>query len=120
MALKGRAIPVDLRKDFKEKDQLSCALPSLQRLKNVVFISEAQERAIFNDDAKGWNRFHKKYGKNASLVTLSRVGFSPNKQLALLHSSYGAGEMAGGGTLYLLERKNGAWVVKSSIETWTT
>lgn len=120
LAAKGRAIPQDLRKDFKEKDQSNCKLSSLPGLRNVVLISAAQEQTIFREGMKGWNGFHKKYGENASLVTLSRVGFSPDRKLALVHSSSGIGRMAGGGMLYLLERKNDELVVKYFLQTWTT
>jgi hypothetical protein len=75
---------------------------------------------MFRKASTGWSDFHKKYGEEAEILLLSRVGFNPEKTLALLHVSSGMGGMAGSGRLYLFERKNGKWVVKSHIQTWTT
>ena len=69
---------------------------------------------------KGWSVFHRRYGRKAELVVLSHVGFNRDKTLALFHISSGIGPMAAGGSLYLCERKNGKWVVKMHIPTWTT
>lgn len=120
MALKGHAIPPDLRKDFKNKDKSPCAVPSFTGVARVVFISEARENAIFRDDQKGWKFFHRTCGQRASMVAFSRVGFSSDRQLALLQVSSAIGGMAAAGELYLLERRSNRWVVKYSIWTWTT
>ncbi len=117
LALQGHAIPQDVRADFKQKDKSTCSIVPVPTIKNVHFISKAEHDKLFND---GWTKFHKRYGKHASWLYLSRVGFSTDKTLALLHVSSGGAPMAAGGRLYLLERKAGKWVIKTSIETWTT
>jgi hypothetical protein len=117
LAARGHGIPADVRSDFKDKDKSSCGLSISAGIGNVEFISKAQEKALFRD---GWKAFHTKYGKDASLLKLSRVGFSSSKELALVHVSSGVGPMAAGGRLYILERNGGQWAIKESIETWTT
>lgn len=117
LAVKGRGIPPDVRIDFKKKNKSSCLIEPFTGITNLDFITQSEQDQLFRE---GWSEFHKKYGKNASLVSLSRVGFNADKTLALVHVSSGIGSMAAGGTLYLLEKKEGKWVVKSSMGTWTT
>jgi hypothetical protein len=75
---------------------------------------------MFENASTGWSDFHKRYGRQAEILWFSRVGFNSAKTLALLHVLSGIGRMAGGGRLYLFERKNGKWAIKSSIQTWET
>jgi len=117
LATRGRGIPAEVRADFKEQNKSSCLIEPFAGVENLRFISESERDRLFQT---GWSEFRKKYGNNASLVYLSRVGFSADKTLALLHVSSGIGPMAAGGTLYLLEKKKGKWVAKSWMETWTT
>jgi hypothetical protein len=117
LAVHGRGIPPDVRADFKKKDKSICSIEPFPAGKSIRFISKNENDTILK---AGWKEFHRKYGKQASWLYLSRVGFSTDKTFALLHVSVGAGPMAAGGGLYLLERKAGKWSVKTSIETWTT
>jgi hypothetical protein len=117
LATKGRAIPPEVRADFEEKNKLSCAITPFSGIENLRFISKAEHDRLFQS---GWADFHKTYGKNASVLELSRVGFNQDKTLALFHVSGGMDRMAGGGTLYLLERKGSKWEIKTSIQTWAT
>jgi len=120
LAAQGRGIPPDVRTDFKEKNKSSCLIKPFAGIPNLHFVSKHEHDLMFRKDSTGWSGFHKKYGKEAEILLLSRVGFNPEKTLALLHASSGMGGMAGGGTLYLFERKNGKWVIKLHIQTWTT
>ncbi len=120
LAAQGRGIPPEVRTDFKEKNRSGCLIKPLAGIRDLHFISKHEHDVMFRKDSTGWSGFHKKYGKEAEILLLSRVGFNPEKTLALLHVSSGMGRMAGSGTLYLFERNNGKWVVKSHIQTWTT
>ena len=120
LAAQGRGIPPDVRADFKEKNKSSCVTKPFIDLPNLHFISEHEHDLMFRTPLKGWSEFHKKYGKHAEMVFLSRVGFNRDKTLALFHISSGFGPMAAGGSLFLCEKKDGKWVVKSHIQTWTT
>jgi len=117
LAVKGHGIPVELRTDFKEKNKSSCLIEPFVGVMNLNFISTADRDRLFRT---GWNEFHRKYGKDAVQVVLSRVAFNSEKTLALLHVAMGIDKMAAGGTLYLLEKRDGKWLIKSQIETWVT
>jgi hypothetical protein len=120
LAAKGRGIPPDVRMDFSDKNKSSCVIQPFTGIPNLRFISKHEENLMFQVPSKGWSKFHKKYGKEAEMLWLSRIGFNSEKTLALLHVSGAMGGMAGGGTLYLFERKDGKWVIKSQIQTWFT
>jgi hypothetical protein len=120
LAAKGHGIPPDVRTDFKQKNMSNCQIKPFAGTPNLHFISKRENALIFANASSGWREFHKKYGKLASELSLSRVGFNSEKTLALLHVSSGMGSMAAGGTLYLFERKNGKWVIKTHKQTWAT
>jgi len=120
LAAQGRGIPPDVRADFKEKNKSSCLIKPSAGIPNLHFVSKHEHDLMFRKASTGWSDFHKKYGKEAEILLLSRVGFNPEKSLALLHVSSGMGSMAGSGALYLFERKNGEWVIKARIQTWIT
>jgi hypothetical protein len=117
LAARGLGIPSDVRADFKEKNKSACAITPFAGIAKVRFISPKEYDAIFR---AGWAEFHKKFGKDAEVLRLSRVGFNSDKTLALIHVSGGIDRMAGGGALYLLERTTNTWVIKSHIQTWAT
>ncbi len=115
LAAKGRGIPPDVRADFKEKNKAGCAIVPFSDSANLRFISKAEHDQIFQN---GWTEFHKRYGVEASILWLSRVGFNRDKTLALLYVSSGMGRLAVDGVLYLLERKEAKWVIKTGLEIY--
>jgi len=117
LATQGRGIPPDVRANFKAKNKSACAIKPFAGTPNLHFISREEHDTIFR---AGWGEFHKRYGQDAEILWLSRVGFNSDRTLALLHVSGGIDRMAGGGELYLFERKEGKWVIKSHIQTWAT
>ena len=117
LAANGRGIPPDVRRDFELKNKTTCEIEPIVGIQRLRFISKRDEHSLFKT---GWAEFHKKYGKDAEIDSLSRVGFNADNSLALLHVSGGIGPMGGGGVLYLLERKDGHWAIKTQIATWTT
>jgi hypothetical protein len=117
LAAQGRGIPPEARADFKRKDEFRCHIRRFRAATNVRFISQHEHDQIFRS---GWREFHRRYGKGAELMTLSRVGFTSDKTLALFHISGGIDAMAAAGYLYVLERKHGQWTKKCEISDWIT
>ena len=108
----GRGIPTEVRADFNNKNKSSCVIQPFDGVPNLRFISKSEERHIL---AAGTTEFDKKYGKGAEIVAVSRVGFNSDKTLALLHVLYSSS-----GELYLLEHKDGKWVIKFYVQTKAT
>lgn len=109
-AASGRGIPLDVRTNFKEQNGAQCDLFAVAEIENVQYVS--QEDA---EKPRSRREFEKKYGKDADVVVFSRVGFNPDKTLALVHVSGGAG-----GALYLYEKKNKGWTLRWHAETWAS
>jgi hypothetical protein len=112
LAAQGRGIPTEVRADFNNKNKSSCVIQPFDGVPNLRFISKSEERHIL---AAGTTEFDKKYGKGAEIVAVSRVGFNSDKTLALLHVLYSSS-----GELYLLEHKDGKWVIKFYVQTKAT
>lgn len=109
LAVQGYTIPADVRADFTEKNVNGCLIKPFDGVPNLRFMSSSEEERLL---AKDWSEFNKKYGRDAERVAVSRVGFSSDKSLALIHVLYSSS-----GVLYLLERKNGKWRVKFYVQT---
>jgi hypothetical protein len=76
LAVKGRGIPPEIRQDFKKKNRTTCVIEPFADIKNLRFISKIEHDQIFR---AGWSEFHKMYGKDATIVWLSRVGSIPRR-----------------------------------------
>jgi hypothetical protein len=112
LAVQGHAIPPDVRADFTEKNKAGCLIEPFGGVPNLRFLSSSEEERLF---ARDWSEFNKKYGKDAERVAVSRVGFSSDKSLALVHILYSSS-----GVLYLLERNDRKWQVKFYVQTMAT
>jgi hypothetical protein len=113
LAVQGHGVPTEVRADFKTKNNSRCVIEPFTGDQNLRFISKREADTVF---ACGWREFYRKYGKGAWIVNVSRVGLNRDRNLALLHIM-DSGEGVGVGELYVLERKDGVWAVKSSIQT---
>ena len=111
MAARGRAIPSDLRKDFDEKNKSTCNIRPFIKDENVHFISAADSQRIFR---VGSDEFLRRFGKNALIEYVSRVGFNSDRTLALVHILSANGSGAPDGILFLLQRVQNKWVIKFS------
>jgi hypothetical protein len=120
LAVRGQGVPTAVRQDFKKKATSDCRIPPSLAIKGVRFISRDEHGQIFRNSRRGWAEFHKRYGKSARLVTLSRVGLSPDRTLALLYVTSGIDTRAGSGYVYVFQRNEGRWVKKSEIAAWFT
>jgi hypothetical protein len=114
LAAHGLGLPPEARADFTLKNQSSCEITPFAGVPNTRLLTRTEERATFRD---GWGGFHKKYGKNSSITSVSRVGFNLDKTLALVHVYGACGHNCFAGTMYILERKGGKWVIKISFQT---
>ncbi len=116
LAANGRGIPPDVREDFKKQNSKSCNIDPFGGVEKIGFITEAELDQLSKQSS---NEFRKRFGTKSYLVTFSRVGFNKERSLALVHVSVAA-DRFGNGALYLFEKKQNKWVVKTKVATFTT
>lgn len=67
----------------------------------------------------GWDLFYGRYPNSSGIVNLSRVGFSPTGDDALVYLGHQSHWKAGTGYLVLLHKNNnGDWAVVKSVVVW--
>ena len=121
-----REFPVPYPKtiaDFKAKNthrfQLDRNLPGIDSYKLV----SPEELNKLWDGCKagqtcGWDSFYSKYPDSSGIVNVSRVGFSPSGDDALVYLGHRSHWKAGTGYLVLLHKNNGEWTVVKSVVVW--
>lgn len=119
LSVRGQGIPAAVRQDFKREASTDCTLERSFAVKGVQFISPSDRDDLFRG-RNGWAKFHVRYGKEASLVTLSRVGLDPDKNFAIIYVTSGIERMAASGYLYVLQKVSGKWIKKAEISVWNT
>jgi len=66
----------------------------------------------------GWERFWAAYPRSQGIAMLSAVGRSRDGRQALLYHGNSASGTGGGGSCYLLARKNGGWTIVGESFCW--
>jgi hypothetical protein len=85
----------------------------------LEFLSKTEEKEIFQGDyAKAWNNFHTKYSNHSGYITLSRAGFNPEMNQALVYAHDLCDSLCGSGNLYFLEKAGDTWYLKKYVELW--
>jgi hypothetical protein len=110
----------DAIKDFVTKNRKSSVLKNQFKLKaTIILITNSDVKRMFHDSIEGgWDLFHAKYPNASSINTLSRVGFSKDKTLALVYYTYSCGGLCGQGQYVLLRKREGQWKIEKESMTW--
>lgn len=83
--------------------------PRVPGIKNQIILSRSEADEVFTED--GWDEFYRRYPDAVALVGLSRVGFSTDRQSALVFVSRYQGALSGEfGVVYLYRGVDG-WTV---------
>ena len=107
-------VSVETIRDFKRinKDRfrlpasLSCRLP-------IHYLTEDEAKSIWeNRKRDGWEYFYSLYPKSPGHITVSRVGFSPDGNTALVYHGCQSHWLAGSGRIFVLKRRDGGWHVE--------
>ena len=106
--------------DFFERNrrqpgQLS---PDMQLGVAYVLLSTDEFSAVMNQP-NGWDAFYEKYSPSG-YVQLSRVGFNKTLDQAIVYFSSVPGPMMGSGNYYLMEKKDGQWVIREQVLAWVS
>jgi hypothetical protein len=99
-------------RQYTINEHLSFKLP-------YVLISDQTLNKLFESGTdKGWTEFNRKYPKHHGFLVLSRVGFSQDRQQALLYIGNQWTEAAGEGYLVLFHKQNGTWIEIAKTSCW--
>ena len=109
--------------DFKAKNthqfQLDRNLPGIE---SYMLVSPEELNKLWDGckagQSCGWDLFYSKYPESSGIVNMSRVGFSPSGDDALVYLGHRSHWKAGTGYLVLLHKNNGEWTVAKSVIAW--
>ncbi|MDT5122012.1 MAG: hypothetical protein QOC96_1494 [Acidobacteriota bacterium] len=106
--------------DYISKNKEPQHLDNLFKLKvERVLVSASEIKEIFeNHHIEGWKIIAERYPDSLGLITLSRIGFNPERTQALVHVGIGCGGSCGEGNFFLLAKESGVWKVQKKIMTW--
>ena len=117
LATIGHGVPMDVRTDLKNKSTSECLIRPITGIPGLQFISKTARDEMFRSRT-GWSNFRKRYGKNAELRSVSRVGFNAAHNLAMFYVTGGIGPMAASCFVYVFRRQNGEWIKDSDAILW--
>jgi hypothetical protein len=106
--------------DFQSKNNQPSLLDNFFDIKARVFLISAEEvEHLFGRGGGWWDAFYQKYPKSQGLLTLSQVGFNPEKNQALVYVGNQRGGLDGGGSYILLTREeDDDWIIADSAGMW--
>lgn len=113
----GTAITAATIDDFRAKNRGTYALDARQLDPRCVLIDEDRYKGLFTQGS-GWPQFYATYRESQGIMTVSRVGLSPNLDQALLYVGNQADYAAGRGRYIYLARKGEDWVIHTMITAW--
>jgi|SRR5215831_2472940 len=84
----------------------------------VMLLPHAEVNRFFEEGGGWWEAFYRKYPKATGFITLSNVGFNPEMNYALVDVGFHCGGLCGNGSLVLLVKKDGKWVIENNFLFW--
>jgi len=123
---KARAYKMCVNPEGESKEILKDAISSyvelskkswlLQRFFNMEkpyeLISSEEWKSTF--ERGSWEKFYERYPNSRGYIDLSPVGFNKEKTVAIVYMGHHCGNLCGGGTFYVLQKKDGKW----GLLTW--
>jgi hypothetical protein len=76
------------------------------------------ELAEISSQADWGQALSEKYPDSHGYIIFSRVGFNNSLDQAVIYVGKIAGPMMGSGSYYLMEKKNGEWLLKEQVMSW--
>lgn len=84
---------------------------------NIYYMSNDRRHEIFAD-TKGWDKFRINYPDAYGLITLSKAGFEPSMNRALVYMSCQKNPLDGFAYYILLDQVNGKWRISDKFAAW--
>ena len=109
--------------DYLAKNSKQYRLSNSLSLKaRYVLVEDRTIKKLFNhwDLDKGWETFYKQYPASKGFFSLSRVGFNPTKDQALVYIGRMCNSRCGEGRLVLMSKRNDTWTVEKEHGLWVS
>jgi hypothetical protein len=96
-------------RDYVKKSETPWLLQSSFHIEKTyaLILSGELEKAM--KDGQGWESLLRLYPGSMGWLELSAVGFNEDKTVAVVYSGHHCGNLCGGGTFYVLQKKDGKW-----------
>lgn len=104
---------VEQNKKYKKLRKLN--IPGV----TFIYLTDDEKKKIFTGMREGWEKFRIKYGEH-SLCWVSRPAINLLGNMAIITFGNLYDGTSGGGTLYLLRKISGKWVVVEQVGTWVS
>ena len=85
---------------------------------NHTMIRKDELDQMFKGGVGGWEEFYKRFPGSGGFVGISRAGFNPEMNQALVYVEHGCGGLCGTGHYLLLEKNDGKWKVAKKFMAW--
>ena len=89
-------------------------------VKHVIVAGEQGSDLFAAKNVPGWKEFFRTHPMTPKLIMLSLPGFSTDGTLAVIYMGAYFRGLAGGGFFYVLERKEGQWIVIKKNHWWAS
>jgi hypothetical protein len=112
-----------LLQNFLERNQETEPFEDSMEIGVRYYLMEKDElHAIFdrdlNDGQDGWDLFYSRFPDSPGITELSRVGFDPGMERALVYVGNQSHWVSGAGVFYMLEKQAGKWVIIEEVMVW--
>jgi hypothetical protein len=105
--------------DYVAKSKEAYELKDAFDLKlNHTLVKKGEVEGMFKGGVNGWEAFYKRFPDSGGLVGVSRVGFNPEMNQALMYVEHGCGGLCGTGHYVLLNKGEGGWKVAKRFMAW--
>lgn len=118
--LQGQAptISTELLEHFRQQNASRTPLPDLPALPvPIERIGDHELRRLLpgSNPDQWWAEFYRRFPASPGSVRLSRVGFSPDGNHALVYMHHGCGGLCGSGGFLVLRKQDGLWRIQQRI-----
>ncbi|MBI5962427.1 MAG: hypothetical protein HY863_03035 [Chloroflexi bacterium] len=103
--------------NYLERNRRSSQLSSDMQLGVDYILLSTDDLSTIMRRTNGWNAFYEKYS-HSGYTQFSRVGFNNSLDQAMVYVGQMAGPLMGNGFYYLMEKKDGQWVIKEQVMVW--
>lgn len=103
--------------DYLERNRQSSQLSADMQIGVDYVLLSQDELSTIMSQPDGWDAFYAKYS-HGGYTQFSRVGFNNSLDQAVVYVGSMAGPLMGAGFYYLMEKKNGEWVIKEQVMAW--